>query len=246
MDEPGHDYDAVNRRLAGKVGCLAAWTANEAQQLGDYERARRLAREESDAERAIDFTEEGQPVREIIVTPDGAAAVRRGRNGLVLIDITPRRAPESGIYGGGGAATVAYSPWDVIVTPTGGSGYDYIVIPSTVNQVVPNNWLTVGTGSTSAAKYLSLAVSATSGRVTSVAIQSGASPGAAPPVIQGVPPSSFEIPIGVIGTDGLYYKFVSAKPILASPVVAFESDRVAPIPGLSPRDQWWTWAMSQP
>lgn len=196
------------------------------------------------AEHELDEQQRGASVREIVITPDGAAAVRRGRNGVVFIDITPPRTPGSATFGS--ASVPSYSAWDVIVTPTGGSGYDYVLVPSTVNQVVPNNYLTVGTGSTAAPKYLSLAITATAGRVTSVALQSGASPGSSPPVLQNVPPSSFEIPLGVIGTDGLYYKFVAAKPILVSPVVAYESDRIAPIPGLSPRDQWWTWAMSQP
>jgi hypothetical protein len=140
----------------------------------------------------------------------------------------------------------SYSPWDVVITSTGGSGYTYRLIPSTVNGVAPNNFTTVFSGNKSSAKYINLSISATNGRITSVVISSGGAPVDAPPVLQSIPPSSFNLQIGVIGTDGIYYKFVAPKPLVASPTVSFEADRTTPIPGLSPRIQWWTWVVTQP
>lgn len=139
-----------------------------------------------------------------------------------------------------------YSPWDVIVTSTGTSSYSYLVVPSTLNGVVPNNYLTARNATTASPEYIYLNVSATTGRVSSVAIGSDSSPTEAPEVLEALPPSSFIVPIGVIGTNGVYYKFLQAKPIIATPSVSFSADRVAPIPGLSPRVQWWTWTITQP
>lgn len=140
-----------------------------------------------------------------------------------------------------------YTPWDVIVSLEAGGNYNYSIIPSTVNQIVPSNYQTIGTGNISSAKYLNLNVSATNGRVTSVAIESSSSPNTdAPAVLLGVPPSSFKVALGVIGTNGIFYKFVAGKPLLAAVAVSFEVDRDPPVPGLSLRVPYLTWNVSQP
>jgi len=144
-----------------------------------------------------------------------------------------------------GSEFSSYSPWDIIVTMTGGGNYDYILIPSTINGVVPDNYSLTGTGDTSSQKFIYLSVEATDGRITLVELHSAIVPTDAPDVLQSLPPSSFNVPIGVINTDGIYYKFVAGLPIIATPTVSFESDRTPPVPGLSPRIQWWTWVMTQ-
>ena len=138
-----------------------------------------------------------------------------------------------------------YEPWDVIITKENGGNYTYQLIPSTINGVVPNNFTDIWSGNTSSEKYLYLSVSTTSGRITSVSFNSSPTPTESPAVLQSLPPSSFDVAIGVIGTDGIYYKFVNSSPIVATPEVSFESDRSPPVPGLSPRIQWWTWVITQ-
>lgn len=147
-----------------------------------------------------------------------------------------------------GGAISQYVPWDVIVTPTSGVSYTYKVIPSSVNGVIPTNYLTSGTGALTSPKYINLLVSATQGRVTGVEIQSSETPNTeAPPVLEGVPPSSFIIPIGVIGTDGQFYKFVLPRPFAANPVIFFTTDKAGPVPaGFRTTSSWYSWTVTQP
>jgi hypothetical protein len=143
-------------------------------------------------------------------------------------------------------ASVVTDAWDVIVIPGIGDAYTYKIVPSTLNGVVPSNWATTGSGSKTAAKYISLNCTATTGKITSVAIGASAAPVEAPGVLESLPPTAFDVPIGVIGTDGVFYKFVQARPFVAQPIVSFTSDRAVPVIGLAPRIQWWTWSITQP
>jgi len=186
--------------------------------------------------------EEG-PITDIIITPNGVGTVQRGEGGRIFLDLAQ---PQSQDLAFNARVAALYDPWDVVITPTGTNSYTYRLIPSTVNGVAPNNFTTVFSGNKSSAKYINLSISATNGRITSVVISPGGAPVDAPPVLQSIPPSSFTLQIGVIGTDGIYYKFVAPKPFVASPTVSFEADRTTPIPGLSPRIQWWTWVITQP
>ena len=223
-------------------GGNAASNAAEAQAMGNAQRDKRLAREQEQHDAQLERQEKGQPVREIIITPDGAATVQRGRDGKVFIEFKKTKVSSDVSKS---AATV-YSPWDILISFTGGGSYTYRLVPSTVNGVVPNNYTITGTGTVSSEKYISLSVTATVGRITSVSLASASSPTESPTVLQSLPPSEFDIALGVIGTDGKFYKFVAGLPIVASTTVSFESDRTTAIPGLSPRVQWWTWEMSQP
>jgi hypothetical protein len=137
-----------------------------------------------------------------------------------------------------------FEPWDVLITFTSETAYEYRLIPSTVNQVAPNNYVTVETGSISSEKYISLSVTTTAGRVTSVSIV--AEQAEAPPVLLALPPSSFKIGLGIIGTNGIYYKFVQGKPISVEVITSFSIDRVPPVPGLSNTIPYYTWRISQP
>lgn len=145
-----------------------------------------------------------------------------------------------------GEATAGYLPWDVIITFTTGSNYTYRVVPSVVNGVAPSNFFTLGTGDTSAAKYIKLTISTTAGRVTNVVIASSSTPVVeSPSVLQSIPPSSFDIAVGAIGTDGKWYKFLEGKPITVTPYVSFSVDRIPPVPGLTSQIPCYTWAISQ-
>jgi hypothetical protein len=135
--------------------------------------------------------------------------------------------------------------WNVNITYGIGGAYTYDMTVSTVNQMIPSNYLISKPGNISAAKYIYLQITALNGGIISITIEDSATPILPPPVLENLVPGDFKIAIGVIGTDGFFYKFVAGLPITATPAVSFESDRPVPIPGLSTRIQWWTWTIKQ-
>jgi hypothetical protein len=140
-------------------------------------------------------------------------------------------------------STDGYEPWDVIIEMLTPTTYNYRVLASSVNFKVPSNHLAVGTGSTSAPKYLGLYCTASAGRIIGVEIQASASPFDSPTVLESVPPSSFYIPIGVIGTDGNWFKMVEGAPLTVIPYTVYETDRNPPVLGLAQRIKWLSWRL---
>lgn len=143
-------------RPAGRIGDQGAWDAASAQRIGDEARQGRLARERDRAEQELDYAERRRPVCDIVVTPDGRASVRRGRDGVVIIDLTEKRAPTQG----GFASSSATIPWQLEGFVDSGATKIRIV-PGMVNNFVP----TIGGTSLVAYPAPALTVTGSSGLV---------------------------------------------------------------------------------
>lgn len=144
MDQESEDYAGINQRMTGTIANQGAWTAEGAEAVASKARAGRLAQEARDSERNLDLTEQRQPVREIIVTPDGAGTVRRGRQGKVFIDLRPP-APRAAVMPA--PATRQTEPRALVLTtaqppgwtqPEGAGGVPVFVTWGTAGGVIPD------------------------------------------------------------------------------------------------------------
>lgn len=112
----------------------------------------------------------------------------------------------------------------------------------TINGVVPANWsqkhqmpqLTEGQF-----KYITLTVTTQSGGVTGSTISLEDTPVTEERIAKSVPPTQFEVVLGVLYTGGFFMNVNYNLQALAT--VAFQELRIPVGPGESPKDNWYVW-----
>jgi|GEM_PF-2324676 len=156
-------------------------------------------------------------------------------------EIYPERPPESTIGGGGGGGGgyTAVSPFDFYLNS---DDEELKFHPGTINQVIPSNIFATLALAASGTEYVVLNVNTSSGRITSANITIDSSAPGSPGILQGGPPTSFKVLLGII-VNLVGYKTIGAHSITATPVEAYRSDQATPVFGHSPYDIYYTWVI---
>lgn len=123
------------------------------------------------------------------------------------------------------------------------SGTSLTVTSGTVNGLVPTNinstFIITGTGT----EYLYLTVSTANAKVTSSSFAVGAIAPSAIDVIQGQPPSSFDICIYVI-VNGILFRTIGNGSLVCTPYEAWRFAKAMTSPDSMPYDSYYSWRVS--
>jgi hypothetical protein len=115
--------------------------------------------------------------------------------------------------------------------------------PGTINQLLPDNYLTGVVVPDTGTKYLVLNCTASSGQITGATFTAEDDPPDALEPFAGEPPTAFELLIGVV-VDGVAVKVWGCGNIQALPVEAFRLQKITPVAGQVPYDVYYTWEFS--
>lgn len=123
------------------------------------------------------------------------------------------------------------------------SGTSLTVSSGTVNGLVPTNinstFIITGTGT----EYFYLTVSTANAKVTSSSFAAGAIAPSAIDVIQGQPPSSFDICIYVI-VNGVPFRTIGNGSLVCTPYEAWRFAKAMTSPDSMPYDSYYSWRVS--
>jgi len=149
----------------------------------------------------------------------------------------------SPVAGGGGGAVVY--PFDVISAGTS----SFTVQPGTLNGLLPSNYNSTFTLSTSTTYYLQLAATASNGQITGATLSFVTSAPAAIPTNMGQPPTSFDYMLGILITNGAgggtWFRTIGPGSLNAAGQECFRTSKSSPSPGTLPYDIWYTWVLTQ-
>lgn len=153
-----------------------------------------------------------------------------------------RRLESTGAESTGAVGTDAPIPFDVTFVSVGELGdLTASVVPGTVNNILGTNWATPFTISSTGTYYLVTAVVTADAQVTSHTLAMDGSAPSTFPVNMGLPPTSFDVLIGIV-IDGTWYRTIGPGSISAQSLEAYRTSKAAPAPGTLPYDIWYTWA----
>ena len=123
------------------------------------------------------------------------------------------------------------------------SGTSLTITSGTVNGLVPTNinstFIITGTGT----EYLYLTVSTANAKVISSSLAAGAIAPSAIDVIQGQPPSSFDICIYVI-VNGVPFRTIGNGSLVCTPYEAWRFAKAMTSPDSMPYDSYYSWRVS--
>lgn len=162
---------------------------------------------------------------------------RRPGFGLELDQI---KSPLASGGGGGGAAP---GPFDLTFEPSVTPGELVVtMIPGQINGVIPSDYLSLPDILDVGEYYLVLSVTAVDGQIATASIDLVGSPPAGIPVTLGVPPTAFDLLIGVV-IDGVWFRSTAVGNKVATPLETFRAGIINPPPGTLPYEIYYSWSV---
>ncbi len=162
-----------------------------------------------------------------------------GRTPGISLELDAIKSPPPG---GAGAPATTY-PFDVTFDDGVADPRDTFVKPGTINGLIPSNYADIFSLAASGAYYLVLTCTASDGQIASAVLSFDASPPSGIPVIQGQPPTSFAVLLGVV-VDLVWYRTIGLGSLTATGTEVFRVSKTSPAPGTLPYDIWYTWAIT--
>lgn len=123
------------------------------------------------------------------------------------------------------------------------NGLNLTLTTGTLNGLVPTNVGSTFVISSSGTQYLLLTVSTSNAKVTSSSFSISATPASAIDVIQGQPPSTFDICIYVI-VNTVPYRVIGNGSLFCTPYEAWRFAKAMTSPDAMPYDSYYSWRVS--
>ncbi len=143
---------------------------------------------------------------------------------------------------GSGSSTPA-SPFDLSFTPSSPGNITPIMVPGTINSVIPSNYLSLSDIADTGTFFFILSVTTLNGQIATASVSLAGSAPAGIGTTMGVPPTAFDFLIGVV-QDGVWFRTAPTGSFTATPIEAFRASITNPAPGTLPYDIYYTWTVA--
>lgn len=123
------------------------------------------------------------------------------------------------------------------------NGLNLTLTTGTVNGIIPSNVGNTFVVSSTGTQYLLITVNTANAKVTSSSVSISSSPASAIDVIQGQPPSSFDICIYVV-VNAVPYRVIGNGSLVCTPYEAWRFAKAMTSPDSMPYDSYYSWRVS--
>ncbi len=144
---------------------------------------------------------------------------------------------------GGGGTPAAVDPFDLSFTPSSPGNITPVMVPGTINSVIPSNYLSLPDIADTGTFFFILSVTTLNGQIASATVATSGSAPSGIGTTMGVPPTSFDYLIGVV-QDGVWFRTAPTGSFTATPIEAFRASITNPAPGTLPYDIYYTWTVT--
>lgn len=146
----------------------------------------------------------------------------------------------NGVTSRSGSTTYSslYSPFDPIVT-----GTTFSIVPGTINNLIPSNYLTGVTIPSTGTKYICLSCATSSGAITSAELVADASAPAVISATASYPPTAFKLLLAIV-INKVPTKVWGDGNIQALPLEVLRVNKTTPVAGEMVYTPYYTWGIS--
>lgn len=144
---------------------------------------------------------------------------------------------------GGGTPSATEGPFDLTFTPGVAPGdLTPAMVPGQINSVIPSNYLSLPDIADTGTFYFVLSVTTVDGQIATASVDLVGSPPSGIPVTLGVPPTAFDVLLGVV-QDGVWFRTTGVGNKTATPFETYRVGIINPAPGTLPYDIYYSWSV---